>query len=84
MEKKLVTASSYELMKQAAETACYYYGSIAASLDKTYGKGWSAQHPEVIARLSEVAAIDFGTALLVKVIEKTGEEVVETLGFQDR
>lgn len=79
MENRIVTASSYELMKQAADTALEYYSRIAEGMDKTYGKGWSAQHPDVVARLTETAALDFKAALLVKGMEKVGGDIVAAL-----
>lgn len=79
MENRIVTASSYELMKQAADTALEYYGRIAEAMDKTYGKGWSAQHPDVVARLTETAALDFKAALLVKGMEKVGGDIAAVL-----
>jgi len=84
MEEKLVTASSYELMGQAADTAVEYYDRIAASMDKTRGKGWSAQHPEVVARLAQAAALDYQAALTVKAIEKVGDQLAAALSVLER
>ena len=58
-----ITASAQELMDQAAMTATYYYGLIAYDMDQRYGKGWSKEHSETIARLCQVAGQDFHTAL---------------------
>lgn len=84
MENRIVTASSYELMKQAADTAVEYYNRIAAAMDAANGKGWSAQHPEVVARLTETAALDYKAALFVKGMEKVGGDIVAALSVLGR
>lgn len=84
MAENIVTASSYELMKQAADTAVEYYDRIATSMDKACGKGWSAQHPEAVARLAQTAALDYQAALLVKGMEKVGGQIAAALSALER
>lgn len=58
-----ITASTKELMDQAAMTAIHYYGLIAKDMDQLYGEGWSKEHSETVARLCQAAAQDFHTAI---------------------
>lgn len=65
-----ITASTRELMDQAAATASYYYGLIASDMDKLYGKGWSKEHSETVARLCQAAAQDFHTAVTNRTLQQ--------------
>lgn len=65
-----ITASTRELMDQAAATASYYYGLIASDMDKLYGKGWSKEHSETVARLCQVAGQDFHTAVTKSTLQQ--------------
>ena len=65
-----ITASTKELMDQAAATASYYYGLIASDMDKIYGKGWSKEHSETVARLCQAAAQDFHTAVTNRTLQQ--------------
>lgn len=65
-----ITASTKELMDQAAMTASYYYGLIAKDMDQLYGKGWSKEHSETVARLCQAAAQDFHTAVTNRTLQQ--------------
>lgn len=64
-----ITASTKELMDQAPQTAITYYQQIAVALDEINGKNWSKEHPEIVAKMCEVAAIDFSTSMLCKTLQ---------------
>ena len=65
-----ITASTKELMDQAAMTASHYYGLIAKDMDQLYGKGWSKEHSETVARLCQAAAQDFHTAVTNRTLQQ--------------
>jgi len=65
-----ITASTKELMDQAAITASHYYGLIAKDMDQLYGKGWSKEHSETVSRLCQVAAQDFHTAVTNRTLQQ--------------
>lgn len=65
-----ITASTKELMDQAAMTASHYYGLIAKDMDQLYGKGWSKEHSETVARLCQTAAQDFHTAVTNRTLQQ--------------
>lgn len=66
----MITASVTDLFRNASGTAWDYYSDLAYRFDEKYGKGWSKEHPEVIARMADVAARDFQTMLTVKNIQQ--------------
>lgn len=65
-----ITASTKELMDQAAMTASHYYGLISKDMDQLYGKGWSKEHSETVARLCQAAAQDFHTAVTNRTLQQ--------------
>lgn len=65
-----ITAGTKELMDQAAMTASHYYGLIAKDMDQLYGKGWSKEHSETVARLCQAAAQDFHTAVTNRTLQQ--------------
>ena len=56
------------LMRQASMTAHDYMLSARNSIDKLFGEGYAAEHPELVAAFMTTAASDFQTAALGKLI----------------
>lgn len=71
-----ITASTKELMDQAAMTATYYYGRIARDMDQIYGEGWSEEHSDTIARLCQVAGQDFHTAITNRSLQQLRDKPI--------
>jgi hypothetical protein len=56
-------------MRQAPATADLYLSKAIDSIDGRLGKGYSKQHPELLAAFLHTCALDFGTAVLAQAIE---------------
>ena len=76
-----ITANATELMEQASMTADAYLRQAIERIDSHLGKGYAAQHPELIGAFMQTAAIDFGAATLSKVIGEAIENAKETTCF---
>lgn len=75
-----ITASTKQLMDQAAMTVSHYYGLIAKDMDQLYGEGWSKEHSETVARLCQAAAQDFHTAITNRSLQQLRDKQFLPLG----
>lgn len=69
-----ITADPTELMKQASMTAHDYMLNAIRDIDELLGTGYAKAHPELIGAYMQVAAIDFGTAIIAKAIGEILEQ----------
>jgi hypothetical protein len=53
-----------QIMKQASDTANEYLIRAIDSIDKQFGEGYSKKHPELVAKVIEVASRDFHTTMM--------------------
>jgi hypothetical protein len=61
------TASVETLFKQATMTATDYMVQAVDQIDKTFGEGYAAKHPELVGAFMRTAAADFHTAIIAKI-----------------
>jgi uncharacterized protein YoaH (UPF0181 family) len=74
------------LANQAPEAVAGYFRNMVYEVDKTFGEGYSAKNPALIASLVQTCSIDFFTAVfcgtvggLGDAVEKLGDAVTEGL-----
>jgi hypothetical protein len=69
MTMQTITADTNTLMRQAPHTAHAYLLDCARYLDQSFGEGYAAQHPELLAAMLQVSAQDFHTACLCSTLQ---------------
>ncbi len=74
-----MSASATDLMRQAWKTAAEYMDHAKEEIDRTFGEGYAAKHPELVAAFMETAARDFQTGMMAKRIETSGHVFRETI-----
>jgi hypothetical protein len=72
-----ISAGNDTLMRQAQGTADTYMRAAAEDIDAMLGNGYAAKHPELIAAYMQTAAIDLGTAIIARAIERVETAVEE-------
>ncbi len=77
MEDRIILDKS-GLFDQAPSSAFKYYVRVETLMEDRHGKEWCEKHPEVIAKLAEVAANDYHTMMICKTLQ----QVQETIGGQ--
>jgi hypothetical protein len=70
-----ISAGNDTLMRQAQGTAHTYMLAAVEDIDEVLGKGYARQHPELIVGYTQTAAIDLGTAIIARAIEKVATAV---------
>lgn len=78
----LVQADASNLMRQAPMTADLYMGEAIRSIDKSFGDGYAAEHPELVGAFIQASALDFGASLIAKAIGEL-TDVVQEKSFHD-
>jgi hypothetical protein len=79
-----VTAGNNELMRQSQMTANTYMGQAIDDIDDKLGDGYASKHPELIAAYMQTAAIDLGSAIIARTLEKIGMAADSIAGVLDR
>jgi hypothetical protein len=64
-----VTASGDTLMRQAPMTANEYMDAAVRAIDEQFGRGYSADHPELVAAHMNTSALDFGASIIARALE---------------
>ncbi len=62
------TADATTLMGQATMTVHDYLHHAKAAIDKIFGEGYAALHPELVGAYIQAAASDFNAAILAKAV----------------
>jgi hypothetical protein len=65
-----VTASNSTLMRQAQSTADTYMHAAVGDIDREFGEGFARKHPELIAAYMQTSAIDLGTAIITRALDR--------------
>jgi hypothetical protein len=68
-----ITAGNSTLLRQASMTADEYLCEAMQCIDRRLGKGYAKAHPELIAAFIQTAAIDMGTAVIARAIERVAD-----------
>ncbi len=76
---ELIQADTETLFKQAPMTAQTYMLNAVHDIDKSFGEGYAAKNPQLVAAYMRVAASDFNTAISFKVLESRLEALSESL-----
>jgi hypothetical protein len=74
-----VTADAKTLMEQASMTADTYMQEAVRRIDRQFGSGYAAEHPDLVGVFIQAAATDFATAMNAKVIESAAERIAQAL-----
>lgn len=74
-----ITADATTLMRQASMTAHEYLVEAVKHIDNEMGKGYSKEHPELVAAFMAAAASDFRTAILAQAVQDGTEALVEAI-----
>jgi len=64
------------LMRQASITAHEYLTQAIARIDEDLGKGYAAEHPELIAAFMNTAVRDFTAMYLHQALEELAEDIM--------
>lgn len=67
-----ITDDLNKLMDDAVASGRHYYSDFENYFDAKYGDGWSKEHAEIVAKMCKVAAIEFQTAIVAKVLSDKG------------
>lgn len=59
----LQTISASELVRQAGDTAETYLNCAVRAIDARMGKGYAAEHPELISAFMQICVQDFEIAI---------------------
>jgi hypothetical protein len=68
-----ITADTLTLLEQASITAGFYMVNAVHYIDKRFGDGYAAKHPELVGAFMRTASTDFATAMFLKTIQDFGE-----------
>ena len=74
-----VTASFDTLQSQAHGTAAVYMRAAKIDIDQTFGDGYAAKHPELVAAYMAAATHDFGVSSTAKVFGNAILEIARNL-----
>ena len=72
-----ITADNTELMRQAPMTADVYLRAAVRCIDDVLGKGYAAQHPELIGAFMQTAAVDLGASVVARALESVVSAIVD-------
>lgn len=72
-------ASPETLVRQASITAEQYLIAAVESIDDTFGEGYAARHPELVAAFMRTAAVDFNTAIFAQEADNIAEILRELI-----
>lgn len=75
----MTTANLDTLLRQAPMTAADYMRSAKDSIDETFGDGYAAKNPALVAAFMQTAAADFSTMVSRKVITEQLPELARAL-----
>lgn len=74
-----ITAKFDKLMKQALMTADVYMGEAVERIDRQFGGGFARKNPGLVGTFMQVAALDFGFAVLAQQLRAGLESVAENI-----
>ena len=66
------------MMRQAAETAYYYFCDAVCNVDNKFWKGYSKEHPEIVCAMIKTAAEDYKTVKIAGVLERILQALLKT------
>ncbi len=72
-----ISADWTTLMRQAWKTSAEYMDAAVREIDATFGKGYAARNPALVASFMQVAAQDFHSASLGVAAQRIGDAVTE-------
>lgn len=74
-----IEASNHTLLRQAPMTTDTYMGCAVACIDRKFGKGYAAKHPELVGAFMTASAIDMGTAVIARAIQNELNVVAQAI-----
>lgn len=74
-----VTASFDTLMRQAPSTIALYLRDAVREIDNIFGKGYSAEHPNLVAAFITACASDFNFSAIQKELIPAIEDLASSL-----
>jgi hypothetical protein len=74
-----ITADYTTLMDQASMTADAYLNTAKQKIDSTFGDGYAAKHPDLIAAFMNAASQDFNTAVYAIAIQEASDKIESAL-----
>ena len=79
-----IDANYTNLMNQAPDTVDVYLDGAITSIDKRFGKGYAAEHPELVAAFIKSAAADFNNASMIIAVQEASERIAGALELAGR
>jgi len=79
MDSDYITASFTTLHEQTSMTAASYLASAKREIDETFGDGYAAKNPALVAAFMQTCAADMGAATKAKVMGAALQEIARSL-----
>jgi ethanolamine utilization protein EutP (predicted NTPase) len=79
LAKMSVTTSIEKLSSQAAVSTNEYMRQAVEYIDKEFGEGYAAEHPDLVGAFIRTCAQDCHTTVLVKALQETGSRISSQL-----
>lgn len=79
MNSDFIGASFDTLYTQASDTASSYMHQAQEEIDKKFGNGYAAKHPELIVAFMQTAVSNFNTSSTLKVFSASMLRISENL-----
>lgn len=70
-----ITADYTTLMNQASMTANDYLLEAKEKIDRTFGEGYAANNPELVAAFIKTAGQDYNAAILAVAIQEASDKI---------
>lgn len=74
-----ITGSYDTLMRQAPDTADVYLRAAIRNIDSSFGDGYAAKHPELVAAMVRTSGADFNTSAMIVAIQEASSLIADAL-----
>ncbi|WP_313048078.1 hypothetical protein [Pseudomonas soli] len=68
-----------ELVEIASRTAFDYMVAAKKNIDRTFGEGYAAAHPELVAAFMKSAGEDYNTAVMAVAVQEASDKIESAL-----
>ena len=74
-----ITASYADLFEQAKDVTAMYMHNANREIDDLFGKGYAAEHPEILISYMQIASRDFHVSASHKLSHDASESILSLL-----
>lgn len=68
-----------ELVEIASRTAFDYMAAAKQNIDRAFGEGYAAAHPELVAAYMKSAGEDYNTAVMAVAVQEASDKIESAL-----